>query len=309
MPVTRTNPIAIMNDLIPFTLDACLEPAKIVRLFQELFGFVLASEDLEQFVQSVKTDLYNRDYIAAFGLDDKRFAYASRWSPARALSYLSLFASLQPIKELLAEPETQKRVLCVGGGAASELVALGAVFCKLKQDYPVSESNLQVDVVDIADWTLVVNNLTDYMKKKWLYDGLKVNSSFLHTDVLAMSASDLALASLDLITLLFTTNELFSEKKAETLRFLQRLNAHCHSGALLLIAESAGSYSHITVGTKKFPVQFLVDTVLMGKRGEDGAWELVDQSDSCWYRIDQRSVSYPMKLENMRFFYRLYRKK
>lgn len=64
------------------------------------------------------------------------------------------------------------------------------------------------------------------------------------------------------------------------------------------------------VGSKKFPVQFLVDMILVGKQGaNDGDWEIVEQNESCWYRINQKEVEYPMKLENMRFFYRLYRKK
>lgn len=298
------------NDTIPFRPTHSLEPSKIIGLFEELFKFILASPDLEEFIQAVKGDLFNRDYLAAFGTDDKRFAYVSRWSPARALSYSSLFASLDPIKQLLADPHRQNRVLCVGGGAASELVGLGAVFSHLKRDNPTSPSNLQVDIVDIADWSSVVSNITNYMKKNWLFDGAKLDASFLNKDVLQCGPNDLHYDTLDLITLLFTTNELFCEKRAETIKFLQALNAHCSKGCYLLIAESAGSYSHITIGTKKFPVQFLIDTVLVGKPGADnGAWEIVEQSESCWYRIDQRAVKYNMKLENMRFFYRLYRKR
>lgn len=298
------------NDTIPFRSPYSLEPAKIIGLFEDLFKFILASPDLEEFIQAVKGDLFQRDYLAAFGSDDKRFAYVSRWSPARALSYASLFASLEPIRQLLADPVHQSRVLCVGGGAASELVGIGAVFSHLKRDNPTSESNLQVDIVDIADWSNVVNNTTNFMKSNWLYDGTKLNASFLNKDVLECSPSDLNYGTLDLVTLLFTTNELFCEKRTETIKFLQALNAHCTKGSYLLIAESAGSYSHITIGTKKFPVQFLIDTVLIGKPGaNNGAWEIVKQSDSCWYRIDQKAVKYNMKLENMRFFYRLYRKR
>lgn len=74
----------------------------------------------------------------------------------------------------------------------------------------------------------------------------------MNEDVLnANHDSSLQLNSLDLITLLFTTNELFSEDKAKSIRFFQALD-NCQPGAHLLIAESAGSYSHITVGTKKF---------------------------------------------------------
>lgn len=298
------------NDFIPFETECAMTPRDIVHLFNEEFKYILESSALQEFIQVVKGQLYERDYIAAFDSDDKRFAYACRWSPARALGYSSLFGSLEPIQELLKERSGTKRALCVGGGASSELVALGAVFCRLKEYNSTSESKLDIDIVDIADWSRIVGNLTNYMKKNWIYKSEGLNSTFYNQDILTDSYSAANYSELDLITLLFTTNELFTEKRKETVQFLQKLNDKCRLGTLLLIAESAGSYSHITVGTKKFPVQFIIDTILLRKKpeSEETVWELVEQSDSCWYRINEESISYPMKLENMRFFYRLYRK-
>ena len=217
---------------------------------------------------------------------------------------------MEPIKTLLEDPETVRNVLCVGGGASSELVALGSVFCRLKEYHPNSPSQLNIKLIDIADWSKVVSNLTTYMKDSWVYHSEKLNSQFICDDILTSSPESLNLESLDLITLLFTTNELFAEKRKETIKFLQLLNSNCRQGSLLLIAESAGSYSHIKIGDKNFPVQFLIDTILVGKPGlNNGSWEIISQSDSSWYRINQKEVDYPMKLENMRFFYRLYIKK
>ena len=287
-----------------------MEPQKIIDLFEVCFKHVLESPDLQEHIQVVKGDLYNRDYLAAFNNDDNRFAYACRWSPARALAYSSVLASLEPIKTLLENPETVRNVLCVGGGASSELVALGSVFCRLKEYHPNSPSQLNIKLIDIADWSKVVSNLTTYMKDSWVYHSEKLNSQFICDDILTSSPESLNLGSLDLITLLFTTNELFAEKRKETIKFLQLLNSNCRQGSLLLIAESAGSYSHIKIGDKNFPVQFLIDTILVGKPGlNNGSWEIISQSDSSWYRINQKEVDYPMKLENMRFFYRLYIKK
>lgn len=296
------------NDAIPFDSEYAMEPRFIVDLFNEEFKYILESPDLPQFIQVVKGQLYEREYISAFDSDDKRFAYAFRWTPARALAYSSLFANLEPIKELMEQPDDKKKVLCIGGGAAGELVGLASVFCRMKEYNSTSESSLEIQVVDIADWSRIVANLTKYMQSNWIYKPEKLETKFYNQDIL--SDNYMAYNDLDLITLLFTTNELFAEKRAQTVKYLQRLNSMCKSGALLLIAESAGSYSHITVGTKKFPVQFIIDTILLGKQGENnGPWELLDQSDSCWYRINEKEVHYPMKLENMRFFYRLYQKK
>ncbi|ODV82209.1 uncharacterized protein CANTADRAFT_98601 [Suhomyces tanzawaensis NRRL Y-17324] len=298
----------LSNTSIPFDSEYSLGHEKLIDMFTQTLGSILNSEDLNQHIQSVKSCLYDRNYIEAFDSDDKRFAYVSRWTPARALAYTSLFASLDGIKELFEDKDKQTEVLCIGGGASSELVGLASVFCRQKEYNSTSDSSLKMNIIDIADWSKVVNSLTNYAQKNWMYDGSKLQANFIHEDVLNQPKIDYGAQSL--ITLLFTTNELFAEKRKETMALLNTFNAKCTKGTLLLIAESAGSYSHITIGTRKFPVQFLIDMTLIGKQGENnGPWELIDESDSCWYRIETKKIDYPMKLENMRFFYRLYRKK
>lgn len=296
----------VNNDQLAFSSPHCLEPSRILQLFTACFKSILESPNLQQHIQVVKERLYHRDYLAAFDSDDKRFAYASRWSPARSLAYASLFSSMALVRELFEDPNRSTKAVCVGGGALSELLALAALFARFKEHNSTSLSNLEVTLVDIADWSTVISNLEAHIKSNWVYIPECFRTVFLHKDVLGLTID---YSDKDLITLLFTTNELFCEKRAETVKFLQTLNASCKAGTLLLIAESAGSYSHITVGSKRFPVQFLIDTILVGKPNSDnGAWEIVQLSESCWYRVNQREVNYDMKLENMRFFYRLYRK-
>ncbi|CAR25402.1 25S rRNA (uracil2843-N3)-methyltransferase [Lachancea thermotolerans CBS 6340] len=310
---------------LPTHHTASLPPQHIVDLFKVCFDPELYKNEqdvLSAAIQSVKTDLYNRDYPAAFNSFEKRTAYCTRWSPSRAIAYASLFSQLRPVREVIKcekESSSSSNVLCVGGGAGGELIGIASIFTPsidFNAKYATTKSAVQskrltVKLVDIADWSAVVDRLKGTMRDVWLFDhssDLDVQS--LNLNVLKTGASDLGVPSLDLITLLFTTNELFMEDKAGSIRFFQMLNKECSSGCYLLIAESAGSYSHITVGTKKFPIQFLIDTLLLGKRGEEseGQWELVDQNDSIWYRAKD-DMDYPLKVENMRFFYRLYRKK
>lgn len=304
--------------------EITLPPQEIIDLFKVTFDTELYGADgideLQSQIQKVKSDLYNRDYIAAFGDEAKRTAYCCRWSPSRATAYASLFAHLQECAQVVRCKESDQNVLCIGGGAGGELVALASLFTPTREfitKYSTSKqptttkNSLNVHLVDISDWCAVVSRLQSTISNKWLYadESKFFNVHFSNRDILTMSEDDLSLSNLDLITLLFTTNELFSENKQQSIRLLQKFNQFCKKGCLLLIAESAGSYSHITVGTKKFPIQFLIDTVLMGKRGQEeaGAWQLVNQSDSTWYRCDPR-LDYPMKVENTRIFYRLYRK-
>ncbi|EDO17480.1 hypothetical protein Kpol_1058p17 [Vanderwaltozyma polyspora DSM 70294] len=303
-----------------------LPPQEIVDLFKTTFNDELYLQDIEtlmQDIQSVKTDLYNREYIEAFSNDIKRVAYCCRWTPSRATAYASLFTHFKEIVQLLTCANGDQSVLCIGGGAGSEMVAMSSIFTptrkfasKYAKDVDESKDqdgkhSLHLHVVDIADWSNVLDRLTKEIADRWLYSGeIKYfDIKFTKDDVLQMKTSQLHLSELNLITLMFTTNELFTEHKTDSIRLLQKFNKECKTGCYLLIVESAGSYSHIMVGSKKFPIQFLIDTILVGKRGEEanGAWELVNQNDSIWYRGDL-NIDYPMKLENMRFFYRLYRK-
>lgn len=305
-----------------------LPPQEVIDLFKTAFNDELyLEEDKEKLhgeIQGVKGDLYNRDYAAAFGDEVKRIAYCCRWSPSRATAYGSLFAHFPEITDVFTCAESDQSVLCIGGGAGSELIAMASIFAptrtftsKYSKDLTAEgnqeKSTLTINLVDIADWSNVLKKLTDQIEDRWLYGGeMKYfDIKFNHKSILQMDASEMVLSKLNLITLLFTTNELFTEHKAESIRLLQKFNQNCNSGCHLLIVESAGSYSHITIGTKKFPIHFLIDTILVGKKGtktvQEGSWTLVDENDSIWYRGDTK-LDYPMKLENMRFFYRLYRK-
>ncbi|SCU79125.1 LAME_0A07338g1_1 [Lachancea meyersii CBS 8951] len=306
---------------LPAHHEASLSPQDILDLFKVTFEQQLYLNDrqvLSDDIQNVKTELYNRNYAAAFDTAEKRIAYCCRWSSSRAIAYSSLFCHLQAVRELIQEcPDCE--ILSIGGGAGGELVSIASIFAPsidFNAKYSTKETDaesrsLKVRVVDLANWTAEVEKLTESIQKSWLFDhAADLKIQFLNTDILKATSQDLNLPSLNLITLLFTTNELFMAEKAATIRFFQKLNQDCHSGCHLLIVESAGSYSHITVGSKKFPIQFLIDTLLLGKRGQEstGAWDLVQEHDSLWYRAKDE-VDYPLKIENMRFFYRLYRKK
>lgn len=320
---------------LPVHNKSTLPPQEIIDLFKITFLEELYPKDqdnekspLTEQIQAVKSDLYNRDYNAAFNNDSKRIAYCCRWSPSRATSYASVFAHFPELLKIIRCEIDDKgsNVLCIGGGAGGELVALASIFTlsrdfsskfasALKIDNEVNKKprNLNIQLVDIADWSTVVEKLTATIKSKWLYgdsEAESFNVNFTHKDCLKMTEpQDIKIyQGLDLITLLFTTNELFTQKKVESIKFLQRLNENCAPGCHLLILESAGSYSHITINNKKFPIQFLIDTILVGNRkdkGTTGPWSLVSENDSIWYRMDPK-LDYSIPLENMRFFYRLY---
>lgn len=308
-PTPTPTPSKKDMSIIPAISKHTLPPNDILRLFEDAFKFLFDSPNLEKFVQMVKGDLYNREYTKAFSDDDRRMAYCVRWTPSRAVAYASLLGTLEQTREIITGDGGS--VLVIGGGACGELAALASIYMQTQSLKPSNEErdSITINLVDIADWSHIVGNMVNEIRQKWTYqdpDAFEVN--FTHDDILSMDLAALNLGSQDLITTMFTTNELFAEDRAKSLRFFQALNTECQSGCILLITESAGSFSHIEIGSKKFPIQMLVDTILLGKDKTSGDWELVKQTDSCWYRTD-KDFEYPVKLENMRFFFRLYRKK
>lgn len=310
-----------MSKQLPITFDGKnLPPQETVDLYATTFENELSplnEETLKSQIQAVKGLLYNRDYLNAFDDQINRAAYVSRWSPSRSLCYTTLFTHLKPVYELLSQGSSH--VLCVGGGAGGELVSLANIFTMANVSDNAFDGTMKVDLIDIANWDDIIQRLVASINTKWLYQADRSQRfmvNFQNKDALMMNDIEL-LGDLDLITILFTANELFTEQRAPTLQFLQRLSKHCKPGCKLLIVESAGSYSHITMPSgKKFPIQFLLDTVLVGtsssqkskKQDREGDWDLLEQDDSTWYRGDTK-VMYSLKLENMRFFYRLYQHK
>ena len=326
--ITNTTTLNMSEKQLPSHNELTLAPQEIIDLFKIAFNNELYSTNFDQLleqIQKVKTELYNREYIEAFNRDWKRVAYCCRWTPSRAISYASLFSHFPEVVDVITKGylniNNRSKILCVGGGAGAELTAITSIFTPFIHSNNKKiigndgdETLLEVTLIDIADWDHVIKRIMDQVKERWLYNNLwkTYEVKFLNHDILKpMTDKDITpLNEFNLITMLFTTNELFKEDRAGSIQFLQRLNQQCQSGCYLLIVESAGSYSHITVGSKTFPIQFLIDTVLIGahRKGIEGCWELISQNDSIWYRCDD-TLDYPIRLENMRFFYRLYRKK
>ncbi|KAK9368332.1 hypothetical protein V1509DRAFT_623776 [Lipomyces kononenkoae] len=306
----------------------------VLSLLRRTFSTVYSDpEMLAQTIQSVKGHLYARDYAAAFKSPDYLLAYVVRWSPSRALAYLHVLGDLCPlVPEVLTrssqKPNNTKNILCIGGGAGGEVLALATLANEL------DAKNVNILAVDIADWDDVFVRLHDGIRQGFGWDKkddsakgiielrfsqmdildvpcyLKANGgkTMLTTDgdvqELESPHDNIDFGSLDLITIMFTTNELFAQSKPRTLTLFGHISENCRPGTLLLVLESAGSYSHIQIGSKTFPVQFLLDHIMV----DDAAgWEKVVNDDAVWFRI-QNDLKYPLELENMRFFLRLYRK-
>ncbi|KAL2869314.1 25S rRNA (uracil2843-N3)-methyltransferase [Aspergillus lucknowensis] len=101
-----------------------------------------SKSDIKALIQTLKSHLYKRDFESAFADASEELlrAYALRWSAARALGYAGLFKSLLRLliqdqgcvsdggsTGLTASPK-KSHIVCIGGGAGAEIVALAAAW-------------------------------------------------------------------------------------------------------------------------------------------------------------------------------------
>ncbi|KAG9551002.1 hypothetical protein KCU79_g13535, partial [Aureobasidium melanogenum] len=86
-------------------------------------------------------------------------------------------------------------------------------------------------------------------------------------------------------------------------------------GSLLLVVDSPGSYSTVTLNgaTQKYPMQWLLDHTLLSpkKNAEKGTpvqWKKLVSDESRWFRLPDEDLKYPIDLENMRYQIHLYQR-
>ncbi|RKP24366.1 hypothetical protein SYNPS1DRAFT_23539, partial [Syncephalis pseudoplumigaleata] len=107
------------------------------------------------------------------------------------------------------------------------------------------------------------------------------------------------LARADLVTAMFVMNELFTDKR-QAMKLVQALVAHLRPGAYFLLVDSAGSFSNLKVGQRTYMIYTIFDAL-------HAYFEPVISEDSEWYRYPKH-LNYPLELNNMRYFIRLYRR-
>ncbi len=305
--------------------QACL-PLELQQFILDQFSHAFPFSDavkLKQTIQEVKGHLYDRDFADAFGKQDYLSAYTLRWSASRALCYGEIFANLQFLQDRQKPPQLHKsasQVLCIGGGGGAELVGLAAAT-------RASDTRTEVTVVDIADWSGTLETLRNVLvsppplstyasetvrkANRAMIEPERLNVTFVQKDILECRSEGLRelLLGMELCTIMFTLNELFSSSISNTTALLLGLGDVMEVGALLLVADSPGSFSEVKIGkgqqTKQYPMKWLLDHTLI--EVAKGTWEKVMEDDSRWFRMEKQ-LRYPIGLENMRYQIHLYRR-
>ena len=271
-------------------------------------------------------------------------------------------------------PDNEIKIICLGGGAGAEMVSLTGVLNSLQQRKASALGNsgerskipdmspieiqrqgtrLNIDLVDIADWAPILNRLYESVttpptlspyasaavkaSNLPLVPASTLSFTFHQHDVLKLPPSHLRplVYDRDLVTIFFTLNELYSTSPPLTQTFLLNLTLCTKAGTLLLVMDSAGSYSEVDLGkeeAKKYPMQWLLDHTLLksatevdfnhpadGRTDDEGSvgkknqqknvskWEKLRDEESRWFRLPD-GLRYPLELENMRYQVHLYRR-
>ncbi|KXT11522.1 hypothetical protein AC579_6588, partial [Pseudocercospora musae] len=311
-------------------------PLALQQKCLEVFRHALKPHDQSTaLVQEVKGHLYNRDFAKAFGTAEYLDVYAARWSPSRALGYMQILSDIS--KDMFCEQESATaeegdtfRICCIGGGAGAELVAIAGWISQKSKVLPFQR--VHSTFVDIAAWDSAVSNLfrastgPPELSKYASAAAREANTALVEEDLyqtefrqknaLSMEENECheMFSKADVVTLMFTLNELYTTSIPKTQRLLAQLTAELRSGSYLLVVDSPGSYSAVSVNgaEKKYPMQWLLDYTLIetGQKGKDDErpkWQKLVSDDSRWFKLPQ-GLQYPIELENMRYQIHLYKR-
>lgn len=188
-----------------------------------------------------------------------------------------------------------------------------------------SSNGLICNVLDIGPFDALINSFEAGIQKSLSLDSSSLDINFTRCDVLAAPSSlePSPLTSLlhqpaasTLITLLFTLTELFVQSRAQTIVFLRHLTDAAPLGSLFLVIDSANEGANaLEVGAegRKWNLAAVLDGLLtrppVGAGEDEQKWKCLDKRDSRWYRMREGlQEEYPVKLENTRYWMRLYKR-
>lgn len=266
----------------------------ILAMIRKACMNTFARKDFFKILQVIKNSFVQRDYEGIFTDPVNLEVYSAAYVPGRALCYFEIFCRPQILK-FLTRPS---KIYCVGSGSGSELSAIAAAMTRV----PAERQKVKLVMEDIGDYRAILQSFEDTIREKWLLTEEQLSCTYEQSDILDETMQeqvDKRLAESDLITFMFVMNELFV-KKAAAMALVQRMVKSMKKGAHLLVVESAGSFSHLQVGNKTYMVYMILDAI------QD--LELVVKEDSRWYRHPDH-LKYPIDVQNMRYFIRLYKKK
>ena len=261
-----------------------ISPIELLKTHSKVFSLELNDPDLDLNKTLIKQHFFNREYLKIFTSRKLVKVYSALYTPSRSLCFQSIFNSNVILKEYLTNV-SNPFIYCIGAGSGSELIGIST-----------SINNFTIHIQDISDNTEYLNNIANEIKLL----GIKFDFEASVFNILDSRDFTLIRKS-DLITACFLLNELLSTSKREFVSFITNLVTYMKPGALFLVIDSAGSFSNLEIKSRQYSTHVLLDQIK--------SFEILYSSNSEWYRFDKSLQDYSsVKLENSRYYIRIYRK-
>ncbi|ORX47366.1 hypothetical protein BCR36DRAFT_584873 [Piromyces finnis] len=306
-PKKEDNP-HLLEHIYHLGKQTCVSQA-ILNIIKDACMEHISNDAFETILQQIKTHFYNREYDAIFSEPKYLPIYTTAYAPSRALAYNELFTSYPELSNILATPNGY--IYCMGSGAGSEVVGLTCANLASSTD---ENQGLEIHCQDYANYNEVQDSLVKTMKEQWNIKDNRIKYSTSVADVLKNDkvdgmTVDEHISKATLVTAMFLMNELFTMSKKETVQLITRLVKNLPKGSYFLLVDSAGSFSNLNVnnseGDRKKTIMIfqLIDMIK--------SFDIILKDDAVWYRLPNEKIQplhYPTKLNNMRYFLRLYQK-
>ncbi|KAI8323525.1 hypothetical protein GQ54DRAFT_258042 [Martensiomyces pterosporus] len=271
----------------------------ILNVLRMACAEALRQPDFAEKLQTIKQRFYVRDFNGIFLDPPSLPVYTAQYVPRRALCYYEIF-SCPEIQEILRSRPT---IYCLGAGSGSELVGFSAASCTALAEPAASGCAGQPIVVhsqDYTDWSAILGELERAVRYKWGISKSQVEYEFSKGDLLSITPDiESRVSSAQLVTAMFVFNELFSDK-ANAMNFVKTIVKCTTPGSYFLLVDSAGSFSSVQVAGKNYMSYMFFDSLRQ-------FFTPVISEDSKWFR-HAHGLDYPLAIENMRYFIRLYRR-
>ncbi|KAF9278559.1 hypothetical protein BGZ74_003048 [Mortierella antarctica] len=159
---------------------------------------------------------------------------------------------------------------------------------------------------DYVDWSTILEPMETVVRQRMVLGAERLRCETEVGNVLDLSEGLLQrVAKADLITFMFVLNELVPGQEEDDAPGRQDRGCHAYCSSHVgthfcaKVVDSVGSFSNLKVGERTYMVYMLLDHLK--------SLETVYQDGATWYRCPP-SATYPLNLENMRHFVRIYRK-
>jgi 25S rRNA (uracil2843-N3)-methyltransferase len=257
-------------------------------MLDTLLVFQTIFEDPELHTKSrrIKDLFLQRDFVTLFTDATLLPVYALEHASSRSLCYRDVFMKLKALK-------VHGTIGMLGAGNGAELLGIAAALFD-------TQSNIQFVVQDLSNYG-ILDPLFQAIQERYPHTDtwtMKLDTGDLQDKEYLQQLNWIPGASL--ITACFVLNELLTLSKKSFVQCIQYLVSRMQKGALLLVIDSAGSFSEVQVGAQDYMLFTLLDHIQQ--------FEIIEKHDSVWYRFPTE-LRYPLKLNNMRFFLRLYQRK